>query len=174
LRDQHADAYAMIRDTVRLVAPFFSDFLFRPQQVAGDELVALEWHQVNSDYPFQPAQFSDGTLRFIALATTLLQPDPPSTIIIDEPELGLHPQALEIVSGLILQATERMQLILSTQSAALVTSFEPEHIVVVERSNGSSTFRRLDEPVLAQWLSQDYTLGELWIKNVLGGGPQHE
>ncbi|MDE2508021.1 MAG: AAA family ATPase, partial [Planctomycetota bacterium] len=133
-----------------------------------------EWTQKNSDYPFHPSQLSDGTLRFIALATALLQPNPPSTMLIDEPELGLHPFALEILASLIHQASKRTQVIVSTQSASLLNSFEPEDIVVVDREKGESRFRRLSREDLQSWLEEDYSLGELWQKGVYGGGPVHE
>ena len=110
----------------------------------------------------------------IALATALLQPKPPATILIDEPELGLHPQALDVLANLILQAQNRTQLIVSTQSAPLLNAFEPDQIVVIDREEGASRFRRLDADDLAAWLAEDYTLGELWQKNVYGGGPVYE
>ena len=164
----------MIVDTVRLAAPFFRDFKLRPKKSNGDEIIELEWEQKDSDYPFHASQLSDGTLRFIALATALLQPNPPSTVLIDEPELGLHPQALDILANLILQAQNRTQLIVSTQSAALLNAFEPDQIVVIDREEGESRFRRLKADDLREWLGQDYTLGDLWQKNVYGGGISHE
>lgn len=133
----------------------------------------LEWRQKNSDYPFHPSQISDGSLRFICLATALLQPNPPSTILLDEPELGLHPYALTLLAGLIQKASKRTQVIVSTQSAALIDHFEPEDIVVVERQNGESIFKRLNKADLNVWL-EDYSLGELWQKNVFGGRPARE
>ncbi len=175
LQEQYPETYQMIRETVRLAAPFFDDFWLRPQQAAsGEETLFLEWRQKNSDYPFHPSQLSDGTLRFVALATALLQPNPPTTILLDEPELGLHPYALELLANLITQAATRTQLIVSTQSATLLNYFEPEKIVVVDRQDGETRFRRLDSDALAVWLDEEYTLGELWQKNVYGGGPVHE
>lgn len=174
LREEEQDTYRLIVDTVRLVAPFLQDFKLRPRKSNGDEIIELEWEQKDSDYPFHASQLSDGTLRFIALATALLQPNPPATILIDEPELGLHPQALDVLANLILQAQSRTQLIVSTQSAPLLNAFEPEQIVVIDREEGASRFRRLDADDLAAWLAEDYTLGELWQKNVYGGGPVHE
>ncbi len=169
--DQHA--YELIRDTARLSAPFFDDFKLRPRMNGQDEVLSLEWTQKGSDYPFQPSQLSDGTLRFICMATALLQPRPPATIIFDEPELGLHPYALSVLAGLLKQAATRTQVIVSTQSAPLLDYFEPEDVVVVDRKDGASTFRRLDKAQLAEWLDQ-YSLGELWQKNVFEGGPAHE
>lgn len=174
LKQDQPDDYRLIVDTVRLVTPFFREFVFRPQTSNGDEVLSLEWHQTDSDFPFHAGQFSDGTLRFIALATALLQPNPPATILIDEPELGLHPSALDTLAGLIRQASVKTQLIISTQSAALLNAFEPEEVIVVDRQKGESIFRRLTAEELKEWLNEEYTLGDLWQKNVYGGGPVHD
>jgi predicted ATPase len=172
LKKKHEKEYRYIRETVQLAAPFFDDFLLRDSLDNPDETL-LEWRQKGSDYPFHPSQISDGTLRFICLATALLQPNPPSTILLDEPELGLHPYALTLLAGLIQKASKQTQVIVSTQSAALIDHFEPEDIVVVERQNGESIFKRLNKADLKVWL-EDYSLGELWQKNVLGGRPARE
>jgi predicted ATPase len=174
LREEETDTYNLIVDAVRLAAPFLRGFKLRPRKSNGDEIIDLEWQQKDSDYPFHVSQLSDGTLRFIALATALLQPNPPATVLIDEPELGLHPQALDVLANLILQAKTRTQLIVSTQSASLLNAFEPEQIVVIDREQGESRFRRLKADDLREWLAQDYTLGDLWQKNVYGGGVSHE
>ena len=176
LREEEKDTYDFVVDTIRLAAPFFGDFKLRPRPTLGkgDETVGLAWRQKDSDYPFHASQLSDGTLRFIALATVLLQPNPPATVLIDEPELGLHPQALDVLANLILQAQNRTQLIVSTQSAPLLNAFEPDQIVVIDREEGESRFRRLKTDDLREWLGQDYTLGDLWQKNVYGGGITHE
>lgn len=170
--------YARIRDAVRQAAPFFDDFKLRP--VAGNqEFIQLEWLQKDSDYPFRPSQLSDGTLRFICLATALLQPMLPPTVLFDEPELGLHPYALTLLADLFRQAARQYgdyvskQVIVSTQSAPLLNEFTPEDVIVVERTEGQSTFRRLESARLSEWL-EEYTLGELWQKNVLGGRPRIE
>ncbi len=162
-------SYQLIRDTVRLIAPFFNDFLLRP----ANEQVRLEWRQKGSDFPFQPNQLSDGTIRFICLATALLQPNPPATIVIDEPELGLHPFAISMLADLIKSAAERTQVLISTQSPTLLDYFDPHEIVVVNRKEGRSTFERLDEEQLSEWM-EDYSVGELWQKNVVQGGPTSE
>jgi len=173
LRNQARGSYDLIRDIIRLIAPFFDDFLFRPKKLNGDEFVELEWKQKGSDFPFHPMHLSDGTLRFIALATALLQPKPPLTILIDEPELGLHPYAITLLADLIQSASTRTQLIISTQSPTLLDYFLPEDIVVVNRHEGQTTFERLDSVALDQWLD-DYSVGELWQKNVVRAGPSHE
>lgn len=170
LRGKAPASYTLIRDTIRLIAPFFDDFLFRPEERAGEEKVRLEWQQKGSDFPFQPIHLSDGTIRFICLATALLQPRPPATIVIDEPELGLHPYAIALLAELVHSAAQRMQVILSTQSATLLDHFEPQEIVVVNRRGAASTFERLEPEKLSDWL-EEYSVGELWQKNVVRGGP---
>jgi len=172
LREQSGPRYQRIRETVQLIAPFFDDFLLEPQMKGESELVRLEWRQKGTSFPFQPWQFSDGTIRFICLATALLQPKPPSTVVIDEPELGLHPYALEVLAQLIKESAQRTQLVISTQSAPLLNQFEPQQVVVVERVESASYFRRLEAEPLGEWL-KDYSLGELLQKNVIEAGPTH-
>jgi predicted ATPase len=142
-------------------------------------MIQLEWRQRDSDYPFRANQLSDGTLRFICLATVLLQPNPPATMLFDEPELGLHPYALTLLGNLFRQAVRKQfnsiskQVIISTQSALLLNEFTPEEIIIVDRADSESTFHRLNPDDLSEW-RQEYTLGELWQKNVLGGRPSNE
>ena len=168
----HPGNYGRIRDVVRLAAPFFDDFRLRPIPTSP-EMIQLEWMQKDSDYPFRASQLSDGTLRFICMATALLQPAVPVTTFFDEPELGLHPYALTLLADLFQQAAVSRQLIVSTQSAPLLNEFAPEEVIIVERTQGESTFRRLDSAQLSEWL-QEYSLGELWQKNVLGGRPRSD
>jgi len=167
------NSYDLIRDTVRLIAPFFDDFLLRPEKRGDSDLIRLEWRQKGSDFPFQPYHLSDGSIRFVCLATALMQPSPPAAIVIDEPELGLHPYAISILADLIRSASERTQVIISTQSPTLLDYFEPQDVVIVNRVQGRSIFERLDNKALQQWL-EEYTVGELWQKNVVRGGPSHE
>ena len=167
LKKKHEKEYQAIREAVQLAAPFFNDFLLRESIKNPDETL-LEWRQKGSDYPFHPSQISDGTLRFICLATALLQPNPPSTILLDEPELGLHPYALAILAGLIQKASYRAQVIVSTQSAALIDHFQPEDIILVERKNDESVFSRPDTEKLKIWL-EDYSLGDIWSRNIIEG-----
>jgi len=169
LRDSQPHDYAFIRDTVRIVAPFFDDFTLKRRRLGQETKVSLDWLQRGSDFPFQAWHLSDGTLRFVCLATSLLQPAPPRTIVIDEPELGLHPHALEVLAGLLQKASQRVQVIVSTQSAPLLSQFEPEDVITVTRRAGASEFGRLDRKDLAEWM-KDYTLGELWQKNVVEAG----
>jgi predicted ATPase len=136
------------------------------------DTILLQWRERDRDYVFGPHQISDGTLRAMALVTLLSQSrdDLPGVLILDEPELGLHPAALNLVAGLIKAAAHHCQVLVATQSAALVDFFEPEDIVVVGRRDAASSFTRLDSQELRDWL-EEYTLGELWEKDVFGGGP---
>lgn len=170
LKSKHPKEYQRIVDAIRLVAPFFDDFVHRPDDT---EFMALEWTQKGKpDIPFRAHMLSDGTLRFICLATLLLQPTLllPSTILIDEPELGLHPYAITILAEIFKQVAEYRQLIVSTQSVELINELSPEDIVVVDQQDSTSTFKRFTQVELAGWLEQ-YSMGELWKSNVLGGRP---
>lgn len=173
LRTAYPNAYSQIVDAVKLVIPFFDDFVLAPRKSGQKEKVNLSWRQQGSDYPMQPYHLSDGSIRFICLATTLLQPNLPTTIIIDEPELGLHPAALVILAELIQFAATRTQVIIATQSPMLIDQFSVNDIIVAGRKEGASYFKRLQETDFSQWL-KDYSVGELWVKNVIAGGPTHE
>lgn len=172
LKENHKDAYARIVNTVRLVAPFFGDFCLRPSPNNPD-LIELEWYEREMDVPWKAHILSDGTLRFICLATVFLQPSQlqPETILVDEPELGLHPYAITTLSALIRSTSKTKQLIISTQSSDLVNEFDPEDVLVVNRNKGSSEIQRLSNKEFDEWL-KDYTLGELWKKNLLSGRPK--
>lgn len=171
LKNHHEAHYKRIVKAIQLVAPFFGDFYLRPT-VDNKEKIQLEWTEAGQDVPFTASALSDGTLRFICLATVLLQPEEfmPSTILIDEPELGLHPFAIAVLGGLMKSAAGQHQLIVSTQSVELVNEFDADDLIVVDKQGGASIFKRLNGDELAGWLS-DYSLGELWKKNLLGGRP---
>jgi predicted ATPase len=171
LQSEKPEVYSQIRKTVRLAVPFFDDFVLKPITLPSEEQqVRLLWKQQGSDYSLWPSQLSDGSIRFICLVTALMQPRLPSTIIIDEPELGLHPYAITLLGALVRSAAKRTQVIISTQSVPLLNEFEIDDLIVVEREQGASVFKRLDESDFERWLV-DYTVGELWEKNVLGGRP---
>ncbi len=173
LRERHEAEFQRIVRTVRMVAPFFGDFFYRKEP---GERIELEWSEANDpDTVRGPRQLSDGTLRFICLTTLLLQPArlQPTTILIDEPEIGLHPYALAVLGALLRQASETKQLIVATQSVELVHELAPEDVVVVDRENGTSVFERLDSERLGEWL-KDYALGDLWKMNILGGRPRRD
>lgn len=168
LYDKYLQHYEQIVATIQIVAPFFGGFILR-----DEEYIQLEWfNKIDSDTPFKAHHLSDGTLRFIALATLLLQPFElmPDTLIIDEPELGLHPFALSILSELIKRVSQAKQVIISSQSVELINYFEPDDIIVVNNEDKQSTFKRLSADELKIWL-EDYSLGEIWNKNLIGGRP---
>ncbi|MCY3628953.1 MAG: AAA family ATPase [Bacteroidetes bacterium] len=173
LHEHHPDHYRRIRNIVRMAHPFIKDFVYR-KALSPDDNIGLEWYGKligsDTDTVLGPRQLSDGTLRFICLATLLNQPEylQPDIILIDEPELGLHSFALTIVAEMIKQVADLKQIIISTQSAELVSHFEPEEIVVVDRKEEESVLKRLDPAPLTHWL-EDYSLGDLWKMNVLGG-----
>jgi len=161
--------FKRIEMVVRSVAPYFERFDLKPDRINPD-VIRLEWKEKGSDAYFNAKHLSDGTLRFIALATLLLQPEAPQVIIIDEPELGLHPFAINKLAGLIKKASANTQIIISTQSVNLVDNFEPEDIITVDREEGQSVFHRQSSDTLKDWLT-DYSISDLWNKNVIGGRP---
>ncbi len=181
-RERYPTAYRRIVAAVKAVTPSFEDFVLEPLRL-NPRNIALHWRakepngQIGTgngtpDYDFGPHQLSDGTLRAIALFTLLLQPeeDLPELIVVDEPELGLHPAALAVLADLLKSTARHSQLLVATQSAALIDHFEAEDIIAVNLRDGCSTFDRLDIEALKEWL-EEYTLSELWERNVIGGGP---
>ncbi len=168
LKTRDRQYYQRIIDTIRLVLPVFSDFELEPD--CGN--LMLQWHERDTDEVFSTSQASDGFLRIVALITLLLQPtkDLPDVLILDEPELGLHPSAISLIGELISAAAGKIQVIAATQSVPLVDCFGPEDIVVVERPERGSTFHRLRPAELDEWLAA-YSLSDLWEKNVIGGRP---
>jgi len=160
-----------IEKTINSIAPFFDKFNLEPDRL-DESRIKLVWHENGKeDTYFDASHLSDGSLRFIALTTLLLQPELPNTIIIDEPELGLHPVAINKLSGLIKSAAQQgCQIIVSTQSVNLLNNFQAEDIITVDKEDEQSSFQRLNSDDLHKWLS-DYTLGELWTKSVIKGQP---
>lgn len=169
LQQTDEKAFKLIEGVIRSIAPYFKQFKLRPLPTNPDR-ITLEWEENDTDMYLNGYSFSDGTLRFIALATLLLQTNAPQVIIIDEPELGLHPAAINKFAEMIKRASINSQIILSTQSTNLVNHFEPEDIIVVDRKDGQSTFKRLKEEDLKIWLDDyEYSLSEVWEKNIIGG-----
>lgn len=162
-------AYQRIVGTIRLIAPFFDDFVLEPD---ASHRVILNWREKESDRVFGPHQFSDGSLRAICLATLLLQPEDefPKLIVVDEPELGLHPYALNVIADLFSKASLHTQILISTQSSSFLDNFNPKDVIAVNREGKESKFKRLHPEDLEIWL-EEYSLGEVWEKNVIGGGP---
>lgn len=171
LQEKENKHFQKIERLVRSIAPFFEKFDLKPDRL-NPEQIRLEWIEKNKpDIYFNAKHFSDGTIRFIALATLLLQPNLPKTIIIDEPELGLHPFAINKLAGLIRKASISSQIIISTQSINLVDNFGPNDIITVDKNDDQSIFKRLENDLsLKDWLEK-YSIGDLWTKNVIGGQP---
>ena len=163
--------YQRIVSALRRVIPSFQDLILEPEKNNADKIM-LRWLGADSNYEFGPHQFSDGSLRFMSLATLLLQPEDnlPDMIIIDEPELGLHPAAEAILVGLIQSVSKICQVVIATQSATFVDAFVPEDVIVTEMKDGATSFKRQSSTDLKDWL-EDYTLGQVWQKNLMGGRP---
>ena len=171
LRESHPFSYKQVLNAARVVIPFFDDFILKPN---ANEMLRLEWrHMGIADYPMRPSQLSDGSIRFICLSAALLQPNLPSMIIIDEPELGLHPNAVAILGEVIASVAEHTQVVVATQSPEILNYFAMEDIIVVNRKDGQSTFERLKTEDFSGWL-EDHSVGELWTTNVIAGGPCYE
>lgn len=172
LRDRYPNEYKIILLTVRQIAPFIEDFVL--EREFGGNSIQLKWKEHGKpDYTFAANQMSDGTLRMIALVTLLLQPktnNTPKLICIDEPELGLHPAAIELLGELFVNAAKKVQIIISTQSPSLVDCFDIDDIIIVNRKNGESIFERLDDKRYKEWLDE-FTISQLWNTNIFGGRP---
>ena len=162
-------SFFMIEETIKLIAPYFDRFILEPD-IFDEDKIRLEWQEVGNEKLFTAHHLSDGTLRMICLITLLLQPNAPDTIIIDEPELGLHPYAITVLASLMKSFAMDKQLIVSTQSVTLINHFEPQDIIVTDKEKGASSFRRLGDDELQDWI-EDYSLGEIWEKNIIGGRP---
>ncbi|MFH0825576.1 MAG: AAA family ATPase [Pseudomonadota bacterium] len=167
----NGSAYKRIVSTIRMMAPFFDDFDLGSTDPDKKEII-LNWRDKWSDPVFGPHQLSDGTLRAMCLVSLLMQPEAelPDLIVVDEPELGLHPYALNVIASLIKKASHHTQIIVGTQSASFLDNFDAEDVVVVNRDGRESVFTRPDPVTLDAWLDE-YGLGELWEKNLIGGGP---
>ena len=172
LRELYPDSYRLVVETVRQAAPFLRDFQLEPQRLSPGT-IRLEWRHQGSDAYFDATALSDGTLRFIGLTTLFLQPleHRPAVILVDEPELGLHPYAITLLGSLMKQVAGETQVVVSTQSPLLLDQFEPEDVLVADRVDGATQLSRLDAEKLESWLD-DYSLGQLWEKNELGGRPR--
>ncbi len=169
LQQNSTGHFQNIEDTVRQIAPFFEGFRLEPSRLNVDK-IRLEWKEKGSDAYFNASSLSDGSLRFMCLATLLLQPTLPAVLLLDEPELGLHPAAISLLADLLESAAQRTQVLVATQSVTLVNQFTPESVWVVERRDGESIFKHLESADMPTWL-EDYSLGELWEKNIFGGRP---
>jgi predicted ATPase len=158
--------FNLIVDVIQSIASFIDRFILKPDEINSNQIF-LRWQEKGSEKLFSAANLSDGTLRIICLTALLIQPDPPPVIIIDEPELGLHPYAISKIAAMIKGASEKTQVIIATQSVNLVNEFSANDIIVVEREKQQTVFKRQSEDKLAEWL-KDYSLGDLWERNILG------
>lgn len=166
-RNEEPFTYKRIISIIQSVAPYFNDFNF---EISEAGMLSLKWKDKYCDMTYGATDFSDGTIRFIALVVLFLQPHLPQVIIIDEPELGLHPKAIEKLSGLIHAAAKRgTQIIAATQSAELISHFEPHEVLTVDQNDQGTTISRLNNENLQHWLN-DYSLGELWKQSIIKGG----
>lgn len=167
IMNSHPMVYKRIVRVIQSVAPFFNDFYLKPNENGG---IRLQWKDKFSEVIYGPNDLSDGTMRFIALTVLFMQPELPKVIVIDEPELGLHPVAIEKLSGLIKTAANRgTQVIAATQNAELISNFQPSDILTVDQRDGQSQIHRLNADELSEWLN-DYTLGDLWKQKIMKGG----
>lgn len=171
LRQKQPTEYRRIVATIQLAIPYFEDFVLAPLR-RDERMIRLEWKQRGSDAYFDADSLSDGSLRFVSLMTLLNQPRwaMPSLIVIDEPELGLHPLAIRLLAEMLDAASEHTQILVATQSVTLLDNFPLEQVIVTEHDGNSSVFSRLDTENYEAWL-ENYSIGELWEKNVLGGRP---
>ncbi|HTR88271.1 MAG TPA: AAA family ATPase [Reyranella sp.] len=169
LQQAHGQHFRNIESATRLVAPFFDKFRLSPSRLNAEK-IRLEWAEKGDDGYFGPSALSDGTLRFICLATLLLQPTPPRLVLLDEPELGLHPAAINVLAGLLRSASANTQIVAATQSVTLVNQLELSELWAVDREEHQSTFRSLRDADMSAWLDE-YSIGDLWEKNLLGARP---
>jgi predicted ATPase len=173
MMNDHPKIYTRIFKTIQSVAPYIHKFVLEPKKLKNkQEEIELRWIDIGDrDSTFTAYHLSDGTLRFIALATLLLQPEPPEVIIIDEPELGLHPFAIAKLAGMMKSVSDKAQLIVATQSPGLISHFSPEDIIVADRDDeeAQSVFKRLNSKSLKQWIN-DYSLGDMWERNIFNSG----
>lgn len=168
LKSTDPNSFERILDAVRAGFPGFKDLDF-PLVAAGR--ATLQWIEDN-DRKFQAHQLSEGTLRFLWLATLLLSPHIPATLLLDEPEISLHPELLMLVAGMLREASEHSQVFVATHADRLVRWLEPKEVLVVDKEDGRSTAKWADDPSLNldSWLAE-FTLDEVWMKGGLGGRP---
>ena len=157
LKNRNLKSFRKIERIIQSVVPFFERFELNPDRL-NPRRIKLEWLENQSEDYFNAHYFSDGTIRFIALVTLLMQPELPRIILIDEPELGLHPSAIKKLADIVREVSTETQVVLSTQSVALVDNFNPEDIITVGRERKQSVFSRLKESDLTDWL-EGYGLG---------------
>ncbi len=164
---EHVDAGAELNRLLTLFLPRYQRFSTRIQ--GGS--VQFYLHEKGLLAPIPATRLSDGTIRFMAILALLLSPSPPPLICIEEPELGLHPDAVALLAELLIDSAERTQLVVTTHSDALISALteHPGSVLVCEHRNGT-VIERLDPERLTFWL-ESYRLGEVWRIGELGGNP---
>lgn len=169
LQDDHPDRLNWIQKNIHRVLPSFDRFVLEEDHGR----VLLRWKATNSDKTFGAHLTSDGSLRFFSLVTLLNLPPEmlPSVALIDEPELGLHPSAVTLVGSMIDSLASQCQVILATQSPQLVNCFGLDDIAVMELEDSRTVVCRKNRDEYERWLDEDYTTGDLWQMNLLGGRP---
>jgi predicted ATPase len=172
IKTHHGNSYVKIVKTIQRVAPFFHDFILEPD-IINQDMIKLRWRHKGSDLYFDVNDLSDGTIRFICLTTLLLQPNLPTMILLDEPELGLHPFALQILASLFRVASNKTQIIASTQSSTFADFFDIEDIIIADTKENATLFQRLESEKYKEWFNE-YSIGEMWQKNLIGGVPSYD
>jgi len=169
IKRNHPSSYKKIVRTIQKIAPFFHDFILEPD-IVNKEMIKLRWKHKRDDSYFDANDLSDGTIRFISIVTLLLQPNLPRIILLDEPELGLHPFALNVLASLFRVVSQKTQIIASTQSATFADYFDIEDIIIADSIDDTTKFKRLDKQEYQEWLDE-YSIGEMWQKNLIGANP---
>ncbi|MBS0353058.1 AAA family ATPase [Plasticicumulans sp.] len=166
LRENDAPRYRQLVRQIQRVFPTLEDFVLEP--VAGK--VLLRWKSKHSDKVFGAHLTSDGSLRLFCLLTLLSLPDErlPDMLFLDEPELGLHPHAITLVSEMLKRVAKTRQVFIATQSPYMVDCFDLENIIVAEARDGATTLRNLPKEQYQQWLDDDYLLSDIWLKTPVG------
>jgi predicted ATPase len=165
LRIQYENVYSSVLDTLRVAFPDFAKLDF---PIVASGKLSLYWYDGSSERPFDQSELSEGTLRFLWLLTVLLSPQKPPLILIDEPEISLHPQLLMLLADILKEASREAQIIVATHSDRLIRWLEPENVAVVDKEDGQTSIRWLDSENLGEWL-EHYTLDQLWINGHIGG-----
>ena len=169
LENEESDRFRLICRHVGRILPGFDRFVLEERYGK----VSLRWSTRHSDKTFGAHLTSDGSLRFFALVTLLNLPPEmlPDVILLDEPELGLHPTAVDLVAEMVKAVGRARQVIVATQSPLFVDAFDLDVAIVADLNQGATVLRRLDPAQYAKWLEQDYSPGRLWTRNLLGGSP---